>query len=94
MRIRTMAGGLLAAGLLAAGCGGVDTTMDEPSNLATREDALPPCDGGYYDHLVYTDATYTTVKGGWHCHCGEYNGWVFGSFSGPYYQDVELGACF
>lgn len=94
MRIRTMTGGLLAAGLLSVGCGGVDTPMDEQSQLATRKDALPPCDGGYYDHIVYSDATYTTPIGGWHCLCGDYNGWVFGSINSPYYQEFELGACF
>ncbi len=94
MRIGMIAGGLLAAGLLATGCGGADATMDEPSNLATREDALPPCDGDrQYDHVTYSDATYTTVTGGWHCYCGEGSGWVYGNFAGPYYLEVETGTC-
>jgi hypothetical protein len=94
MRIRMSAGGLLAAALLAVGCGGVDTTLDEPSHLATRKDMLPPCDGErYYRHVVYSDESYTTEIGGWTCLCGEYNGWIYGSINSPYYQEFDLGVC-
>lgn len=93
MRIRTMAGGLLAVGLLSVGCGGVDTAVDEQSNLAVRKDSLPMCDGGFYERVYYSDATYTTRIGGWTCFCNNPYAYVHGSLLGPYIEEHELGVC-
>ncbi|MFP2903484.1 hypothetical protein ACLESD_00085 [Pyxidicoccus sp. 3LFB2] len=40
---KIVGGMLLVAGLLFAGCGGAEVALEEPVELASREDALPYC---------------------------------------------------
>ncbi len=92
MQARNLIGsGLLAVGMLLAGCGGapVDeaTQFDE---LSTREDALPDCTGQDYSYEYYSDATKTTLVGERGCSCGAWFRW--GTTSS--YYDYYSGGCF
>lgn len=93
MRIRTLAGGLLAVGLLSVGCGGADTAVDEQSNLASQKDSLPICDGRYIARHYFSDATYTERIGGYTCFCNSSIPIVYGDLSSPYFREYELMAC-
>jgi hypothetical protein len=70
------AGMSLAMGLL-VGCGGTvaEEATQESSNLATREDAIPDCQGETYYTMYFSDSTYTTQIGGRGCYCGSWNSW-------------------
>lgn len=94
MQTRTVVSGLLLAmGLLAGGCGGVDAT-DAQTDLSTRKDALPSCDGLAFTRYWYSDPGLTNKVGEWRCYCGDNNAWVFGQWqSAPYYQDFNVEVC-
>lgn|GEM_PF-1200189 len=70
VRSSNILGGLLAAGLLMMGCGGVEPAMEEEqSSLDTREDALPFCGNQSYWIDYYSDATLTNWVGYISCTC-------------------------
>jgi hypothetical protein len=95
MQMRTVVSGLLlAVGLLAGGCGGIDATPDEQSDLSTRKDALPSCWGESYTRIFYSDPGFTTEVGRWDCYCGEGSAWVHGNWQGaPYSQYFNVEQC-
>jgi hypothetical protein len=93
MRIKTTVVVVLAAGLLAAGCGGVDISVEEQSTLATRKDALPSCDGLAFERVFYSDASLTQVTGHWFCYCGDNTVWAYGNWRSPYSQDFNVQEC-
>ncbi|NTX17103.1 hypothetical protein HUA74_23455 [Myxococcus sp. CA051A] len=64
---KSIMGGLLAVGML-AGCGGVDN-VGEDSQLGTRADELPFCEGFSFV-TYYSDATYSVQVGHGDCSCG------------------------
>lgn len=68
----------LAMGLM-VGCGGSvedeATQEPSPSNLQTREDAIPDCAGETYYTAYFSDATYSTQIGGRGCYCGSWSVW-------------------
>ncbi|PTL79977.1 hypothetical protein [Vitiosangium sp. GDMCC 1.1324] len=64
---KSIFGGLLAVGLL-AGCGGVEDVSEE-SQLSTRKDELPYCEGFSFVRY-YSDATYSVEVGHGDCSCG------------------------
>ncbi|MFP2928114.1 hypothetical protein ACLESO_23520 [Pyxidicoccus sp. 3LG] len=72
MRMQRFIGSaLLAVGLVASGCGGVEAEA-EPSHLSTQEEELiPPCRSSYVIDY-YSDATYTTWVGYESCDCGTF----------------------
>ncbi|MCP3168108.1 hypothetical protein [Myxococcus qinghaiensis] len=78
MRSSNILGGLLAAGLLMVGCGGVEPAMEEEqSSLDTRADALPFCGNQSYWIDYYSDATLTKWVGYMSCECYE-TAWISG----------------
>ncbi|MCY1078773.1 hypothetical protein [Archangium lansingense] len=82
MQVKTVMGGmLLAVGLLSAGCGGVPLDETEPSQLSTREDALPACGGMAFFYDYYKDAALTQYAGSGWCDCGDSTMWLSGSMT-------------
>ncbi len=78
MQVRNIIlGGLLAAGLLSAGCGGPELTMEAPDSLESREDALPYCGNQSYWIDYYADPGFTTWVGYQSCSCYE-TAWIGG----------------
>ncbi|PTL84975.1 hypothetical protein [Vitiosangium sp. GDMCC 1.1324] len=88
----TIAGLMMAVGLLATGCGGAVTAVDEQSNLATRKDELPSCWGEAYEHISYSEPELINAIGGWHCICGS-QAIVYGRWQSPYYTETEPQTC-
>ncbi|ADO73773.1 hypothetical protein [Stigmatella aurantiaca] len=79
MQAKSVMGGvLLAVGWLSAGCGGAELDVTEPSNLATREDALPACGGKTFFYDYYKDAALTQYSGSGWCNCGDTTMWLTG----------------
>jgi len=70
-----VSGALLAVGLMMAGCGGPAVEDTEAQDLTSREDAAPNCNGVYYEHTYYSDATYTTIVGTRECDCSNWVIW-------------------
>jgi len=93
VQIKTTVVAVLAAGLLVAGCGGVDLPVQEQSTLETREDALPSCNGQEFERVFYSDAAHNNVMGGWFCYCGDDTVWAYGNWRSPYYEDFNVQEC-
>ncbi|MCP3169759.1 hypothetical protein [Myxococcus qinghaiensis] len=64
-----VSGALLAVGLMLVGCGGPVVGDTEAQDLTSREDAAPNCNGIYYEHTYYSDATYMNPVGYRSCDC-------------------------
>lgn len=88
--MRNIIGAVLAIGLL-AGCGGVETGMDEQSTLATREDKLPWCGDSQYDIRYYSEPELINQVGRTLCLCGTYER-NFGNQT-PYYRIMFEDYC-
>lgn len=71
MQAKRIVGGILSAGLLLVGCGGVETNVEEDAVLETREDALPFCGNESYWIDFYSDANLTRLVGFKSCSCNE-----------------------
>lgn len=81
---------LLAAGVLMAGCGGVESAEESSPALTTREDQILCTDpSSYYVLQYYSDNTYTVMVGERSCDCLGPVTW--GSTSLYYRQDS--GSC-
>jgi hypothetical protein len=94
LKNKAIIGALLAVGLLAAGCGGVDVPVEEQSNLGTRKDELPACNGEAFERVFYSDAALTNEVGWWYCYCGESTAYVYGQWqSAPYSQYTYVEQC-
>ncbi|MFP2926680.1 hypothetical protein ACLESO_16025 [Pyxidicoccus sp. 3LG] len=81
---------LVAAGMMLAGCGGVEPETGEPVDLATSEDALPDCTGQDYAYTYYSDPGKTNMVGERGCSCGYWFQW--GTRTSNY--DFYSGTCF
>jgi hypothetical protein len=91
MQARNLIGsGLLAVGMLLAGCGGTPVDETQVDDLGVREDAIPDCSGQDYEYTYYSDAAKTTVIGSRGCSCGVWGSW--GRTSS--YYDYYSGTCF
>ncbi|GMU11029.1 hypothetical protein [Corallococcus caeni] len=98
MRIQSILSGVvLTAGLMLAGCGGVEPTEEaQQPDLATRKDQLPPCSGTeQYSRVFYSDPGFTNEVGRWRCYCGEGSAWVSGQWQGaPYSREEDVLECY
>ncbi|AKQ66517.1 hypothetical protein A176_003429 [Myxococcus hansupus] len=77
--------GALLAGVLIAGCGGVE--VDEDAALETRRDELPACLGQDYTITYYTDASHSTWRGTLTCGCG-YDQSILYGFRSSHFEKV------
>jgi hypothetical protein len=92
MQARNLIGsGLLAVGMMLAGCGGAPVDEAAQLDLATSEAELPDCTGQNYETEYYSDATYTTLVGTRGCSCGAYFRW---GVTSSYPQYYDYGACY
>ena len=68
---KLISGVMLAAGLLAAGCGGTeaDMAMEEEANLSTREDAVIWCSDKNWRVNFYAEPELITLVGYIQCRC-------------------------
>ncbi|QSQ19069.1 hypothetical protein JY651_27375 [Pyxidicoccus parkwayensis] len=68
---KLFSGVMLAAGLVAAGCGGTEAgmEMDEASNLSTREDAVVMCSDKNWRVNFYAEPELINVVGTMTCKC-------------------------
>lgn len=87
---RFIAGALLSVGMMMTGCGGAGVETAEPTDLTSREDALPDCRGQDYEYTYYSDPGKTNVVGSRGCSCGAWFRW--GTTSS--YYDYYSGTCF
>ncbi|MFY0566654.1 hypothetical protein ACN28E_22835 [Archangium lansingense] len=91
MQARKLIGsGLLAVGLMLAGCGGSVLDETQVADLSVREDELPDCSGQDYEYEYYSDATKTTLVGTRGCSCGVWVRW--GTITS--YYNYSSGGCF
>jgi hypothetical protein len=84
-------GTLLAVGFMALGCGGSDLDTSPHPEFATREDALPDCNGQNYENTYYSDAAHTSIVGSNGCSCGAWYRW---GRTSAFHEYVDYGACF
>lgn len=73
-------GGLLATGLLMAGCGGTEPTQEE-SSLNTRKDELPDCYNQEYERVFYSEPEMINEVGWWWCNCPDSLAWTSGEIT-------------
>ncbi|MFP2924782.1 hypothetical protein ACLESO_06110 [Pyxidicoccus sp. 3LG] len=68
---KLVSGVMLAAGLLATGCGGTeaDMGMEEESNLSSREDAVVWCSDKSWRVNFYAEPELINVVGTMQCRC-------------------------
>jgi hypothetical protein len=81
---------LLAAGMLLAGCGGIEVAEEQSPSLETREDRFI-CNevGTYHKWIYYDDAAMTVAVGERLCDCDGPSSW---GRSTAFYREVS-GDC-
>lgn len=91
MRVKLL-GGMLLAGLFSVGCGGPVMEGEETSNLATRQDELPACNGQEYERDFYSEPEHINLVGSWICTCGDSSAYIYGKTT-SYYEYTYRNTC-
>ncbi|MHA7630210.1 hypothetical protein [Corallococcus sp. M7] len=80
--------GMMAVGLL-AGCGTSEGDRELPTDIGTRQDALPDCNGQDYVITYYEDPEHTIWRGEIICGCGFGDQSVLHGYRSAYFERVN-----
>ncbi len=92
MQVKRFVGSVFVVAGLLSGCGVEEASLEEPTALESREDALVPCYGYAYNRIFYKEAAMINQVGEWYCICGEDGRRVYG-YATAYYKEPYRYAC-